>query len=89
MGYEGPMTAGRKIKAYVALTKPRIIELLLVATVPTMIFAEQGMPNFWLILNTLIGGSLAAGAAGAFNCYIDRNEDRLMKRTARRPLVTG
>ncbi|GAA4692359.1 heme o synthase [Kocuria gwangalliensis] len=89
VGYEGPMTAGRKIKAYVALTKPRIIELLLVATVPTMIFAEQGMPNFWLILNTLIGGSLAAGAAGAFNCYIDRNEDRLMKRTARRPLVTG
>lgn len=54
-----------------------------------MIFAEQGMPNFWLILNTSIGGSLAAGAAGAFNCYIDRNEDRLMKRTARRPLVTG
>lgn len=89
VGYEGPMTAGRKIKAYVALTKPRIIELLLVATVPTMIFAQQGMPNFWLILNTLIGGSLAAGAAGAFNCYIDRNEDRLMKRTARRPLVTG
>ena len=89
VGYEGPMTAGRKIRAYVALTKPRIIELLLVATVPTMFFAQQGVPNFWAVLNTLVGGSLAAGAGGAFNCYIDRNEDRLMKRTSRRPLVTG
>ena len=89
VGYEGPMTAGRKIKAYVALTKPRIIELLLVATIPTMFFAQQGVPNLWLVLNTLVGGTLAAGAAGAFNCYIDRNEDRLMRRTAKRPLVTG
>ncbi len=86
---EGRMTASRKLRAYVALMKPRIIELLLVATVPTMIFAQQGMPNLWLILNTLVGGTLAAGAAGAFNCYIDREEDRVMKRTAKRPLVTG
>lgn len=89
VGYQGRMTMGRKLKAYVALTKPRIIELLLVATVPTMFFAQQGVPDFWLVLNTLIGGALAAGAAGAFNCYIDRNEDRLMRRTAKRPLVTG
>ena len=89
VGYQGRMTLGRKLKAYVALTKPRIIELLLVATVPTMFFAQQGVPDFLLVLNTLIGGALAAGAAGAFNCYIDRNEDRLMRRTAKRPLVTG
>ncbi len=87
--YEGRMTVSRKLRAYVALMKPRIIELLLVATVPTMIFAEQGMPDFLLVLNTLVGGTLAAGAAGAFNCFIDREEDRVMKRTARRPLVTG
>ena len=83
---EGRMTVSRKVRAYVALMKPRIIELLLVATVPTMVFAQQGMPDFWLILNTLVGGTLAAGA---FNCYIDRDEDRVMKRTAKRPLVTG
>ena len=63
VGYQGPMTARRKLKAYVALTKPRIIELLLVATVPTMFFAQQGVPDFWLVLNTLVGGTLAAGAA--------------------------
>ncbi len=85
----GRMTASRKLRAYVALMKPRIIELLLVATVPTMIFAQQGMPDLWLVLSTLVGGTLAAGAAGAFNCYIDREEDRVMKRTAKRPLVTG
>jgi protoheme IX farnesyltransferase len=85
----GRMSFSRKLRAYVALMKPRIIELLLVATVPTMIFAQQGMPDFWLILNTLVGGTLAAGAAGAFNCYIDREEDRVMRRTAKRPLVTG
>ncbi|MFI7482974.1 heme o synthase [Kocuria sp. M1R5S2] len=88
-GREARTTVSRKLRAYVALMKPRIIELLLVATVPTMIFAQQGMPNFWLILNTLVGGTLAAGSAGAFNCYIDREEDRVMRRTAKRPLVTG
>ena len=79
----------RTIKAYVALTKPRVIELLLVTTVPVMILAERGIPNLWLVLATLIGGSLSAGSANAFNCYIDRDIDRLMKRTSKRPLVTG
>ncbi len=79
----------RKIKAFVMLTKPQVIELLLVTTAPTMMFAAGGMPSFWLIINTLIGGAMAAGASGAFNCYIDREADRLMKRTEKRPLVTG
>jgi len=79
----------RKAKAYLALTKPRVIELLLVTTAPVMILAERGIPNLWLVLWTLIGGALSAGAAGAFNCYIDRDIDRVMKRTSKRPLVTG
>lgn len=79
----------KTISAYVALTKPRVVELLLVVTVPAMILAERGLPNLWLILATLIGGSLSAGSAGAFNCYIDRDMDRKMKRTEGRPLVTG
>ncbi|MCC3265000.1 heme o synthase [Arthrobacter gengyunqii] len=83
------MTAGRKLRAYVALTKPRVIELLLVTTLPTMIFAERGLPGLWLILFTMVGGALAAGSAGAFNCYIDRDMDKLMQRTKNRPLVTG
>ena len=85
----GGIGVGRKIKAYVALTKPRVIELLLVTTAPVMILAERGWPDLWLVLATLIGGSLSAGSAGAFNCYIDRDIDRLMKRTQNRPLVTG
>ncbi|WP_104054817.1 MULTISPECIES: heme o synthase [unclassified Arthrobacter] len=83
------MTAGRKLRAYVALTKPRVIELLLVTTLPTMIFAERGLPGLWLVVFTMVGGALAAGSAGAFNCYIDRDMDKLMKRTKNRPLVTG
>ncbi|GAB3285876.1 heme o synthase [Sinomonas notoginsengisoli] len=79
----------RKIKAYVALTKPRIIELLLVSTLPTMIYAQRGFPSLGLIFATLVGGAFAAGSAGAFNCYIDRDIDRLMRRTEKRPLVTG
>lgn len=79
----------RTVKAYVALTKPRVMELLLVVTVPAMILAEKGIPNLWLVLATLIGGAMSAGSAGAFNCYIDRDMDRKMKRTANRPLVTG
>ncbi|HAM27104.1 MAG TPA: protoheme IX farnesyltransferase [Microbacteriaceae bacterium] len=79
----------RKSKAYLALTKPRVIELLLVTTAPVMILAQNGIPNLWLVLWTLIGGSLSAGSAGAFNCYIDRDIDRVMKRTSKRPLVTG
>ncbi|WP_213814761.1 heme o synthase [Glaciihabitans sp. dw_435] len=79
----------RKAKAYVALTKPRVLELLLVTTAPVMILAQNGLPSLWLVLATLIGGSLSAGSASAFNCYIDRDIDRLMKRTQNRPLVTG
>jgi protoheme IX farnesyltransferase len=78
-----------KAKAYVSLTKPRIIELLLVTTVPTMVVAARGLPNGWLILETLIGGTLAAGGANAINMYIDRDIDAIMHRTSRRPLVTG
>ncbi|UYQ79181.1 heme o synthase [Glutamicibacter sp. JL.03c] len=79
----------RKASAYLALTKPRVIELLLVSTFPTMIFAQRGFPPVWLMISTLIGGAMAAGASGAFNCYIDRDMDKLMKRTKGRPLVTG
>jgi protoheme IX farnesyltransferase len=77
------------VGAYIALTKPRIIELLLITTIPTMILAEQGLPRVSLILTTLVGGSLAAGGANAINMYIDRDIDRLMPRTQGRPLVTG
>ncbi|HEY2429309.1 MAG TPA: heme o synthase [Acidimicrobiales bacterium] len=78
-----------KALAYVALTKPRIIELLLVTTVPTMVVAAKGLPGGGLVLATLVGGSLAAGGANAINMVVDRDIDRLMKRTAGRPLVTG
>ena len=84
-----PRSFGRTVKAYVALTKPRVMELLLVVTVPAMILAQGGLPNLWLVVATLIGGAMSAGSAGAFNCYIDREADRLMKRTKHRPLVTG
>lgn len=76
------------IAAYVALTKPRIVELLLVTTVPAMMLAAGGMPSLWLVAVVLIGGSLAAGAASVLNCYIDRDIDQLMRRTKRRPLPT-
>jgi protoheme IX farnesyltransferase len=75
-----------RVSAYVALTKPRIIELLLVTTVPAMILAQRGIPRLDLIAWTLLGGSLAAGAANAINCYLDRDIDQLMSRTRRRPL---
>ncbi|HYX43595.1 MAG TPA: heme o synthase [Acidimicrobiales bacterium] len=77
------------LAAYVALTKPRIIELLLVTTVPTMVVAERGLPSLGLVLATLVGGALAAAGANAINMYVDRDIDRLMKRTRHRPLVTG
>ncbi|MEM8926123.1 MAG: heme o synthase [Actinomycetota bacterium] len=75
--------------AFVALTKPRIIELLLVTTVPTMVVAQRGLPSLWLVAATVIGGTLAAGGANAYNMYLDRDIDALMKRTEGRPLVTG
>jgi protoheme IX farnesyltransferase len=71
---------------YVALTKPRIIELLLVTTVPTMLLAARGLPSEWLIAWALIGGSLAAGSANVLNCYLDRDIDAVMKRTSTRPI---
>jgi heme o synthase len=83
------ITPRARISAYVALTKPRIIELLLVTTVPTMIVAEQGLPSPWLIFCTVLGGTLAAGGANAMNMVVDRDIDRLMERTKNRPLVTG
>ena len=76
-------------KSYVSLTKPRIIELLLVTTVPTMFLASNGWPNWYLVLATLIGGALDAGGANALNNVVDRDIDALMDRTAHRPLVTG
>ena len=74
---------------YVALTKPRIIELLLVTTFPTMFLAQRGLPSLWLIVATLVGGTLSAAAANTLNCYLDRDIDSVMHRTENRPLVTG
>jgi len=78
-----------RAKAYLALTKPRVIELLLITTVPVMILAQKGLPSFWLVLATLIGGAMSAGSANAFNCIIDADIDKIMGRTKNRPLVTG
>ena len=78
-----------RLGAYVALTKPRIIELLLVTTVPVMFVAERGVPPLGLVLVTVLGGSLAAGGANAINMVVDRDIDALMERTRNRPLVTG
>jgi len=75
------------VRAYIALTKPRIIELLLVTTVPAMILAQRGMPSLWLVLATLVGGTFAAGSANTINCYVDRDIDEVMRRTSRRPLA--
>jgi protoheme IX farnesyltransferase len=72
--------------AYLALTKPRIIELLLITTVPAMVLAAGGWPDTWLVIATLAGGALSAGGANALNCYIDRDIDEVMRRTSRRPL---
>lgn len=87
---EAPAVARRDpravISAYVTLTKPRIVELLLVTTVPAMMLADGGLPSLWLMAVVLVGGSLAAGAASVINCYIDRDIDQLMRRTKRRPL---
>jgi heme o synthase len=96
MSIDAPALRGRRagwswstVGAYVALTKPRIIELLLVTTLPTMVVAQRGLPPVWLMAATLAGGALAAGGANAINMVVDRDIDRLMKRTKNRPLVTG
>jgi protoheme IX farnesyltransferase len=78
---------GGTLRAYVALTKPRIIELLLITTLPVMFLAARGLPPLWPAVATLIGGTAAAGSANALNCYIDRDIDAKMRRTRRRPLA--
>jgi heme o synthase len=85
----GQTAAWATVGAYVSLTKPRIIELLLVTTLPTMVVAQHGLPPLWLMAATLVGGTLAAGGANAINMVVDRDIDRLMQRTKNRPLVTG
>jgi protoheme IX farnesyltransferase len=80
---------GRRLGGFVALTKPRIIELLLVTTLPTMVVAARGVPPIWLMVATLVGGTLAAGGANAINMFVDRDIDAVMHRTRTRPLVTG
>ena len=85
-----PVTKARAtVASYVALTKPRIIELLLVTTVPTMIVAQRGVPSIWLMAAVVVGGALAAGGANSLNMIIDRDIDSVMERTRGRPLVTG
>jgi heme o synthase len=83
----GRRTPGLIARSLFALTKPRIIELLLVTTLPTMLLARRGIPSIALIAVTLVGGALAAGSANTINCYIDRDIDAVMRRTSRRPLV--
>ena len=84
-----PSDIRETIRHYVALTKPRIIELLLVTTFPTMFLAQRGVPSLWLVVATLVGGTLSAASANTLNCYLDRDIDKMMHRTENRPLVTG
>ncbi|RMI46508.1 heme o synthase [Streptomyces triticirhizae] len=84
-----PWSAGDRVKAFIALTKPRIIELLLITTVPVMFLAAGDVPDLWLVLATCVGGYLSAGGANALNMWFDRDIDALMERTRNRPLVTG
>lgn len=85
--YESTTSAGwlDTARRYFLVTKPRIIELLLVTTVPAMVIAEAGWPGTWLVIATLLGGGMSAGSANAINNYLDRDIDRLMKRTSKRP----
>ncbi|MCL2395169.1 MAG: heme o synthase [Acidimicrobiaceae bacterium] len=88
-GVSAELSLAGRLAAFVALTKPRIIELLLVTTLPTMFVAARGLPAVGLMVATLVGGTLAAGGANAINMYVDRDIDAVMRRTSRRPLVTG
>jgi protoheme IX farnesyltransferase len=85
----GRRSVGTVARALFLLTKPRIIELLLVTTLPTMLLAKHGLPSIELIAVTLVGGALAAGSANTLNCYLDRDIDAIMRRTSRRPLVAA
>src|SRR5881394_420903 len=80
---------GASLSAYLRLTKPRVIELLLVTAVPPMVLAQQGFPSFGLVAAVVIGGAMAAGGANTINCWIERDRDQLMRRTAHRPLPHG
>jgi protoheme IX farnesyltransferase len=80
---------GTRVRAYFLLTKPRVIELLLVTTVPAMILAAEGLPSLWLIGAVLLGGAMAAGGANTINCWIERDRDQVMRRTHGRPLPRG
>lgn len=87
-----PVAAGRRsawlvVRSLFLLTKPRIIELLLVTTLPVMFLADRGIPSWTVMAVTLVGGSLAAGSANTINCFVDRDIDAIMRRTSRRPLV--
>ena len=86
-GAAGRRSSRAVAQALFALTKPRIIELLLVTTIPTMLLADRGLPSVRILLVTLAGGALAAGSANTINCYIDRDIDAVMRRTSRRPLA--
>jgi len=81
-------STGAVVRSYIALTKPRIIELLLVTTLPAMILAARGLPGWLTVVVTMVGGTLAAGSANALNCFIDRDIDAVMRRTGHRPLAT-
>jgi len=82
-----PLSARQRLGAYVALTKPRIIELLLITTIPALFAAERRVPDLWLMLSTMLGGTLAAGSANALNCVVDADIDAKMRRTRVRPLA--
>jgi protoheme IX farnesyltransferase len=85
-GASGSPSVRDVVGAYVGLTKPRVIELLLLTTVPVMFFAERGVPGLWLVVATVVGGTLSAGSANALNCVYDRDIDEQMRRTRRRAL---
>lgn len=89
MPVKSRVNVSMKVRGYVDLMKLRVVELLLVSTLPAMVLAERGLPSLSLTLATLIGGTLAAGSANAFNMVIETESDKLMKRTAKRPLATG
>jgi protoheme IX farnesyltransferase len=79
----------KRVRAYVDLMKLRVVELLIITTVPALVLAEHGMPSITLTAATLIGGTLAAGCANAFNMVIESESDKLMARTAKRPIASG